>query len=577
MAQAARLNLRMQKELKLLLTDPPPGASFPNLSPDSDLAFFSLSSIDAQIKGPEETVYANGVFNVKIQIPERYPFQPPSVTFATPIYHPNIDTGGRICLDILNLPPKGAWQPSLNISTVLTSIGLLLSEPNPDDGLMCEASREFKYNRQAFDQKARSMTEKYARPGVGCGNGCIQSSSNPNMVVEVNSMENESEHDANEYAVSRKKICGSSRKLSLESSGPTQKRVDCGEGTEASNDQRLLTDSNNHMEVEGTENELKDTLQKLHSSQEKLCGNRRKLSLQPFAQHLKKQNSVKENVVPNPTSSRVPENLPVSSFASLMPLDADCPREEHQGCQDSKIIEEKLHGLCQKLPLRPLENTSDCSKEKMILTPQLLPSETSANSLDEAISEASAHNHVKLQPQKDYKDKVENACPDLGQRKLGLVRRNLSLGLRGSSGMQEKDNKENVHLLHKKPLFHARASLALSRSTAGKKEDCESGPGKSNKYGRGQKPSMVGAAQLRESDDNHMRQQECGWDQKQHFDQDHNDTIASEIKKQEAEESQLSEAVIVLDSEDSEDEKCVPLRSKPPLARKRLGKWKLRA
>lgn len=37
------------------------------------------------------------------------------------------------------LSKQGAWQPSLNISTVLTSIGLLLSEPNPDDGLMCEA------------------------------------------------------------------------------------------------------------------------------------------------------------------------------------------------------------------------------------------------------------------------------------------------------------------------------------------------------------------------------------------------------------------------------------------------------
>ncbi|KAL0339065.1 UNVERIFIED_CONTAM: putative ubiquitin-conjugating enzyme E2 37 [Sesamum angustifolium] len=136
MALAARLNLRMQKELKLLLTDPPPGASFPSLSDDSSAS--SLTSIDALFQGPEGTVYEGGVFKIKIQIPERYPFQPPIVTFATPIYHPNIDNGGRICLDILNLPPKGSWQPSLNISTVLTSIRLLLSEPNPDDGLMHE-------------------------------------------------------------------------------------------------------------------------------------------------------------------------------------------------------------------------------------------------------------------------------------------------------------------------------------------------------------------------------------------------------------------------------------------------------
>lgn len=45
-------------------------------------------------------------------------------------------------------------------------------------------SREFKYNRQAFDQKARSMTEKYAQAaasGSVC-DGQFQSLANPSAV-----------------------------------------------------------------------------------------------------------------------------------------------------------------------------------------------------------------------------------------------------------------------------------------------------------------------------------------------------------------------------------------------------------
>ncbi|KAE8686743.1 Ubiquitin-conjugating enzyme E2 T [Hibiscus syriacus] len=139
-----------------------------------------------------------------------YPFQPPIVTFATPIYHPNIYNRGRICLDVLNLAPKGARQPSLNISTVLRIIRLLLSEPNPDDGLMCEASTEYKYNRQAFDHKARSMTEKYAKVGAGessCRNQCTETKADSTM-MEVQGLGQEPNHVAQDFNPSHKRSHG---------------------------------------------------------------------------------------------------------------------------------------------------------------------------------------------------------------------------------------------------------------------------------------------------------------------------------------------------------------------------------
>jgi len=99
--------------------------------------------LEAVIQGPPDTVYEDGFFHLDITIPQRYPFEPPSVQFSTPIYHPNIDSCGRICLDTLNMPPKGAWKPSLNIPSVLSTIRLLLEHPNPDDGLMTDIVSDF--------------------------------------------------------------------------------------------------------------------------------------------------------------------------------------------------------------------------------------------------------------------------------------------------------------------------------------------------------------------------------------------------------------------------------------------------
>ncbi|XP_043079945.1 ubiquitin-conjugating enzyme E2 T [Puntigrus tetrazona] len=146
---------RLKRELQLLSAEPPPGLSCWQTEG-------RLDELRAQIVGGASTPYEGGVFTLEINIPERYPFEPPKMRFLTPIYHPNIDNAGRICLDALKLPPKGAWRPSLNISTVLTSIQLLMTEPNPDDPLMADISSEFKYNKALYLEKAKKWTAEHA-------------------------------------------------------------------------------------------------------------------------------------------------------------------------------------------------------------------------------------------------------------------------------------------------------------------------------------------------------------------------------------------------------------------------------
>ncbi|XP_021795913.1 ubiquitin-conjugating enzyme E2 D2 isoform X2 [Macaca nemestrina] len=114
---------RIHKELNDLARDPPAQCSAGPVGDD-------MFHWQATIMGPNDSPYQGGVFFLTIHFPTDYPFKPPKVAFTTRIYHPNINSNGSICLDIL----RSQWSPALTISK--------------DDPLVPEIARIYKTDRE---------------------------------------------------------------------------------------------------------------------------------------------------------------------------------------------------------------------------------------------------------------------------------------------------------------------------------------------------------------------------------------------------------------------------------------------
>jgi len=109
---------------------------------------------EANIIGPSNSVYQGAIFHLTLTIPENYPFKPPKIKFTTPIYHPNINKFGDICLDTITTN----WSPIMSIGKVLLSICSLLTDPNPDDPLEPQIAELYKNNRAEYNRNARLFT-----------------------------------------------------------------------------------------------------------------------------------------------------------------------------------------------------------------------------------------------------------------------------------------------------------------------------------------------------------------------------------------------------------------------------------
>ncbi|PKX88537.1 uncharacterized protein P174DRAFT_516467 [Aspergillus novofumigatus IBT 16806] len=146
---------RIAKELAELIESPPAGITV-ELVDESNLYEWKV-----YMEGPEGSPYHKGKFQVKLVLPTEYPFKPPTVSFATKIYHPNVtnDDKGSMCLGMLR---PDEWKPSSRISAVLEFARQLLKEPMPDDAVEGRIAEQYKNDPKRYEEIAREWTRKYA-------------------------------------------------------------------------------------------------------------------------------------------------------------------------------------------------------------------------------------------------------------------------------------------------------------------------------------------------------------------------------------------------------------------------------
>jgi len=131
-----------------------PIAGVVSLAPDEDNIMHWTGVISPQMEP-----YNKNSFKIEFSFPDKYPFQPPTVKFGCPIYHPNVDEKGNMCLRVID---PANWKPAQKIANVLNKIIELVHEPEPDHSLRGDVAELFTKDRKEFNKVAAAEAAKKA-------------------------------------------------------------------------------------------------------------------------------------------------------------------------------------------------------------------------------------------------------------------------------------------------------------------------------------------------------------------------------------------------------------------------------